>query len=290
MSTQIAVIGLGNMGGAVAARLASAFPTRGFDLSSAARDRAGSDGVDVVDSIASAIDGAAVIITSLPNADIVRSAWLGPDGVLANATPGATIIELSTIDPFTMRELADAATAAGITVVDAPVSGGPNEARAGTLVLLVGGEDQDVAGVEDVLTTIGTINRTGGIGTAKVVKIVNNMMTMANVAAASEAFALGVAAGVEPQRLFDLLKGSGGTSHHFVKRWPWALAGDFDARFSLEMGEKDLALGVALARAVHMPSPVASTGQALYLNAIRSGLAGKDIVALLELYTDWARD
>lgn len=290
MTSTVAVIGLGNMGGAVAARLATAFTTTGFDPFPDARARAESDGVRPAASIRDAVAEADVIITSLPTPAIARAAWMDPDGVIAEARPGSTVIELSTIDPQTMRDFGAAGQRAGLRVVDSPVSGGPNEARAGKLVLLVGGDDADVDAASDALETIGTINRTGALGTAKVVKIVNNMMTMANVAAASEAFALGVAAGVDPERLFDLLKNSGGTSQHFVKRFPWVLAGDYDARFSLEMGEKDLALALELARAEHMPAPVAATGQSLYQNAIRSGLAGKDIVALHALYTRWATE
>ena len=99
---------------------------------------------------------------------------------------------------------------------------------------------------------------TGGIGTAKVVKLVNNMMSMGNVLVAAEAFALGVAAGVEPQKLYDVLSVSGGRSHHFTKRFPNALKGDFSPGFKMELGEKDLALAVELGRTMKMPTPSAS--------------------------------
>ena len=287
--TNVTVIGLGNMGGAVAARLAEAFPTTGFDLSESARAEASKRGVIAAADLASAVADADVVVTSLPNPAIVRSAWTSPDGVLAHAKRGVKLVEISTIDPHTMRELETAAHEAGIdVVVDSPVSGGPAEALAGTLGLFVGGTDAHVESVREILEHMGTPRRTGGVGTAKTVKIVNNMMTMANVAAAAEAFALGVAAGVEPQQLFDVLSVSGGTSHHFVKRWPNALKGDYEARFTVEMAEKDLALAMELARSLRLPTPVASTGNALYQTAIVDGFAGKDIVALLALYEKWA--
>lgn len=287
MTQQVAVIGLGHMGGSVAARLAATGGAIGFDPSAEARERAAADGVRVVDTMADAVHGADVVLTSLPNSAIVRSVW-SADALLAATKPGAALVELSTIDPATMRDVAEMAGAAGFACVDAPVSGGPAEARNGTLALIVGGADADVDRTRPVLERFGSIARTGGIGTGKIVKIVNNLMTMGNVLVAAEAFAIGEAAGMDPALLYEVLSTSGGRSHHFTKRFPKALAGDFEPGFAVALGEKDLALGLELARSLGMPAPAASTGQSVYALAMAEGLADADIVALLRLYRGWA--
>jgi 3-hydroxyisobutyrate dehydrogenase len=188
-----------------------------------------------------------------------------------------------------MREVAAAAADQGLAVVDCPVSGSPAEARAGRLVLIAGGDDDSIARAEPIFGLLGTAwKHTGGVGTAKVVKIVNNMMSMGNVLVAAEAFALGVAAGVAADRLYEVLSVSGGRSHHFTKRFPNALKGDFRPGFKIELGEKDLALAIDLGRSLGLPTPAASTVRELYATALAEGLRGQDIVALLSLYRRWA--
>jgi len=288
--THIAVIGLGHMGGSAAIRLAQAsgIEVRGFDLDETARQRVARDGVVAADTLDDAVKGASVVFTSLPNSSIVRRAWLGPGGLIETADRDTVLVELSTIDPDTMRALGATAEDHGLDVVDSPVSGGPAEALDGKLTLLVGGTAEVIDRVESVLALLGTVRRTGALGSGKVVKIVNNMMSMGNVLVAAEAFAVGVAAGVDPQSLYEVLSVSGGTSHHFTKRFPRALAGDFEPGFAIELGEKDLALAQELARSIKMPVPTASLARDLYALAMLEGQSGKDIVAVLQMYSQWA--
>ena len=219
----------------------------------------------------------------------VRQAWLGDGGIVALAEPESLIVELSTIDPATMKDVAAAAELRGLAVLDCPVSGSPNEAGEGKLVLLVGAEQADIDRARPVLALLGeNIQHTGPVGTAKVVKIVNNMMSMGNVLVAAEAFALGVTAGVEPQKLYDVLAVSGGRSHHLTKRFPNAIKGDFKPGFKMELGEKDLSLGIDLGRALRQPTPAASMVRELYALALAEGYRGQDIVALLAMYQKWA--
>ncbi|KJC45024.1 hypothetical protein UP09_15560 [Bradyrhizobium sp. LTSP885] len=291
MSEKVAVIGMGQMGSGMAGRLReSGLDVTGFDVSAEQRARLTRDGFQMTSSIADALAGRTLVLTSLPDPKAVNEAWLGADGIVAHAAPGTLCIELSTIDPQTMRQVGAAASARGLAVVDCPVSGSPNEARAGKLVLIVGGEQAEVARAEPVLKLLGADWKyTGPVGTAKIVKIVNNMMSMGNVLVAAEAFALGVAAGVEPDKLYDVLSVSGGRSHHFTKRFPNALKGDFAPGFKMELGEKDLALGIELGRVTHMPTPSASTTRELYALALAEGFRGQDIVALLAMYQNWAK-
>ena len=286
-----AVIGMGQMGSGMAGRLQEAgYDVIGYDISAEQRARLTREGFRMADSIKAAVSGRKVLLSSLPDPKAVREAWLGAGGIVASAEPGTLCIELSTIDPQAMREVAEAATRRDLAVVDCPVSGSPKEARIGKLILIAGGDRKDGERAEPLLKLLGTDWKyTGGVGTAKVVKIVNNMMSMGNVLVASEAFALGVAAGVEPDKLYEVLSVSGGRSHHFTKRFPNALKNDFSPGFKMELGEKDLALGIELGRSVRMPTPTASVVRELFAVALAEGFRGQDIVALLSMYQGWAK-
>jgi 3-hydroxyisobutyrate dehydrogenase-like beta-hydroxyacid dehydrogenase len=278
------------MGAGMALRLAEVgFTVQGYDIDPGARDRLDGD-IAVHPSLAAAVAGCAVVLTSLPNPATLRAAWLGPDGLVASAAPGTLCIDLSTVDPGTMRDVAAAATDHGLDVLDCPVSGSPKGARAGQLVLIAGGEPATLDRAKPILAALGpSVQYTGPVGTAKVVKLVNNMMSMGNVLVAAEAFALGEAAGVESETLFAVLSQSGGRSHHFSNRFPNALRGDFAPGFKLELGEKDLALAVEMGRKFRVPTPVASQAREICSMGLASGLAGQDIVALLALYRRWAQ-
>lgn len=290
MSEKIAVIGMGQMGSAMASRLGEAqFDVMGYDIAERVRRNLSERGVKMGDSLAETLSGRSIVLTSLPDPKAVKSAWLGASGIAALAEPGSLIIELSTIDPTTMKTVAAAALENGHAVLDCPVSGSPNEAGSGKLVLLVGGEEDAVQRGEPLFDLLGqTWKHTGPVGTAKIVKIVNNMMSMGNVLVAAEAFSLGVAAGVKPQNLFDVISVSGGRSHHFTKRFPNALKGDFSPGFKMELGEKDLSLGIDLGRANNLPTPTASIVREMYAMALAEGFRGQDIVALLAMYNKWA--
>lgn len=289
---KVAVIGLGQMGGSIAARLhACGADVVGYDASAAARDAAAGEGLRVAADLATLLAGREAVITCLPNSAIVEAVWLGDAGLAAQVGPGMTCIEMSSIDPDTMQRVGQGAQARGAAVLDCPVSGSPQEARQGQLVLLVGGDAAVLEAAQPLLRMLSAnIRHAGLIGAGKTVKIVNNMMTMANILAASEAFSLGVQAGVEPQVLLDILSVSGGRSAQFVKRFPWAVAGDFAPRFKMELGEKDLALGEDLGRAVGQPTPVASMARELYARAMAQGYLGRDIVALYDMYQHWSAD
>ncbi len=282
MST-VGVVGLGAMGGAVAERIVgSGFATSVYDVDATAVDR-----LVAVGATAATIPSIAqcdIVVTSLPSDAIVRSVLL--DGGLLTAMGSSVLIELSTILPTTMRELA--AAARDVAVVDAPVSGGPMEARAGALTLLVGATDANLERAHPVLEVLGAIEHVGSVGDGKVVKLVNNLMTMGNIAVAAEAFELGVSLGLDPRRMFDVLNRSGGRSQHFTKRMPWVLDRDFEARFALALGEKDVRLGLELAHASGYVMPVAACVHQLYEMGIAKGLGREDVVSVIKLYEDWA--
>jgi 3-hydroxyisobutyrate dehydrogenase len=229
-----------------------------------------------------------VILTSLPDARAVRAVYLGEEGLISGARPGTVLVELSTIDPATIEEIERAVSEQGAVLLDVPVSGSPAEARRGELVLTAGGDREALEAVEPILKCLGrTVQYVGPAGAAKIVKIVNNMMTMGNVLVAAEAFAIGVKAGIAPDLLFEVLSRSGGRSHHFTKRFPNALAGDFKPGFSVALGEKDLGLALDLSRSLGMPSPTTGLVRQMYRIAMSEGLSSEDIVAVLQLFEKW---
>jgi 3-hydroxyisobutyrate dehydrogenase len=228
------------------------------------------------------------VLSSLPDPPAVRAAYLGAGGVLEGARAGATLVDLSTIDPDTWREVTSAARPKGVDCLDAPVSGGPAEAGTGRLVFLVGGDAAVLARCRPVLDALGSdIHHVGPLGSGHVIKIVNNAMSMANVAIAAEAMVLGVRAGLDPQRLFEILSTSGGRSHHFLKRFPNVLAGDFTPHFSIALSRKDVALALDLAARLGMPMFVGAAVRQVYEAAHAQGLDNVDMAGVTLLYEQW---
>src|SRR5215204_4932223 len=241
------------MGGAmVEAILADGYRVWVYDIDAAAASALEPLGAQEAPGPGALAAQADVILTSLPDARAVRAVYLGEEGLVSGPRPGTVLVELSTIDPATIEELERVVSERGAVLLDVPVSGSPDEARRGELVLTAGGEREALAAVEPILKCFGrTIQYVGPAGAAKIVKIVNDMMTMGNVLVAAEAFCVGVKAGIAPDLLFEVLSGSGGRSHHFTKRFPNALAGDFKPGFSVALGEKDLGLALELSEPGH---------------------------------------
>jgi 3-hydroxyisobutyrate dehydrogenase-like beta-hydroxyacid dehydrogenase len=286
----IGFVGLGAMGGAMARRLVkTGYTVAGYDINAERAEAAAVAGVTRVATPGEAAQSADVVMSSLPHPAAVREAYLGPHGVLAGARGGTTLVDLSTIDPDTWKEVARVAGPRGLACLDAPVSGGPVEAASGGLVFLVGGEALVLERCRPILAALGTeIHHVGPLGSAQIVKIVNNVMTMGNVAVAAEAMVLGVKAGLDPQRLFDILSTSGGRSHHFLKRFPNVLAGDFAPRFSIALSRKDLGLATRLAESLGVPMFTTAVVRQVYEAAGAAGLDGQDMAAVTALFERWA--
>ena len=287
---RVGFLGMGTMGGPMARRLVqSGFSVIGYDVSAERGKAATTDGVMVAQSPAAVAKMADVVLSSLPNPSAIRSAYLGPDGAVAALGAGAILVDMSTIDPNTWREVAEAARARGADSLGAPVSGGPTEAGSGRLVFLVGGEAAVIDRCRPVLETLGSeIHHLGPLGAGHIVKLVNNVMSMCNVAVAAEAMVLGVKAGMDPQRLFDVLSTSGGRSHHFLKRFPNVLAGDFTPHFSIALSRKDLSLALQMAESLGVPMLTTSTVRQIYEAAAAQGLDTRDMAAVTTLYEQWA--
>lgn len=288
-SWEVGFVGLGTMGGAmVEAVLAGGYRVTVYDIDPAAVSASESSGARSTSSVGDLAAKANLICTSLPDSRAVREVYLGEGGMLARARAGIVFVELSTIDPATIREVEEAASGLGAILLDVPVSGSPDEARRGELVLTAGGDRAALEAIDGVLRSFGQkIQYVGPVGAAKAVKIVNNMMTMGNVLVAAEAFCVGVKAGIDPDLLFEVLSNSGGRSHHFTKRFPNVLAGDFRPGFSVALGEKDLGLALEFSRSLGMPAPTTALVRQMYGIAMSEGFSSEDIVSVIKLFESW---
>jgi len=286
---RIGFLGLGTMGGQMARRLVSeGYEVTGYDVDPVRAGQAKANGVILAASPARVAEASDFVLSSLTDPAAVRRAYLGKDGALEAVRAGMTLIDLSTIDPDCWREVAAAAKKSGVECLDAPVSGGPVEAGSGKLVFLIGGETAVLERCRPLLMTLGTdLHHVGPLGSGQVVKIVNNVMSMGNMAVAAEAMVLGVKAGVDPERLFEILSTSGGRSHHFLKRMPNVLAGNFAPSFGINLSRKDLSLALAMAASLEMPMPVAAMVRQMYEAAHAQGLGALDMAAVTSLYEQW---
>jgi 3-hydroxyisobutyrate dehydrogenase len=286
---RIGFIGLGNMGLPMALNLVKAgHAVAGHDVSAAQSDKlAGSGGV-AVKSIAAAAK-ADVVITMLPAGRQVREVYLGPEGVLANVEIGALLIDCSTIDVETARAVAGAAEAKGLSMLDAPVSGGVGGAQAATLTFMVGGPDAAFARAKPVLEAVGkTIVHAGGAGNGQAAKICNNMILGISMIAVSEAFLLAEKLGLGHQKLFDIASKSSGQCWSLTSYCP--VPGpvpsspanrDYQAGFTAAMMLKDLKLAQDAARATTAATPLGAQAATLYERCVGAGHGAHDFSAII---------
>lgn len=209
---RIGFIGLGNMGLPMALNLArTGHDVAGYDILSAQADKLRGAGGRAAETIAAACSGAEVILTMLPSGSEVREVYGASAGAIESAPPGALLIDSSTIDVATAREVADQAAGRGFAMVDAPVSGGVAGAEAGALTFMVGGSEHAFARARPILEAMGkTIVHAGGPGNGQAAKICNNLILGISMIAVSEAFLLAEKLGLDAQRLFDIASKSSG--------------------------------------------------------------------------------
>jgi 3-hydroxyisobutyrate dehydrogenase len=270
---RIAFIGLGNMGGPMAANLVKAgHDVRGFDLSQDALNRLAGAGGKTAASAAAAAEGAEIIITMLPAGKHVKEVYLGDDGLIARAGDGALLIDCSTIDVASARQVAAAAAERGLEMVDAPVSGGTVGAEAATLTFMVGGTDAAFARAQPILQRMGkNIIHAGGAGNGQAAKICNNMILGISMIGVSEAFVLAEQLGLDHQKLFDISSTASGQCWSLTTYCP--VPGpvptspanrDYAPGFTAAMMLKDLKLAQDAARSSDAATPLGEHASNLY--------------------------
>jgi 3-hydroxyisobutyrate dehydrogenase len=287
---QIGFIGLGLMGGGMAKNLIRAgYTLNVFDVDQNKMKEFKTLGAYPAISPKEVGAKSEVVFSSLPDPPIVKEVYLGPNGVLEGASSKTILVDMSTVDPETSRSIYKVAAGKKVKYLDAPVSGGPKEAESGKLVIIAGG-DRDAfetcKGIFDVLGS--TVHYAGSSGAGNVVKLVNNVMSMGNVLVAAEAFVLGQKAGVDGETLFNIIRTSGGRSHHFEKRFPNVLIRNFEPGFTVDLAKKDLGLALEMAKGLSVPIPAASLVHQLFSAISGMGSGKKDCVAIINLFESWA--
>jgi 3-hydroxyisobutyrate dehydrogenase len=278
------------MGGPMAQNLIKAgHEVFGFDISLDAVGKLVAAGGTAAGRPGAAAADADIVVTMLPSGAEVRETYLGPDGIIERAREGALLIDSSTIDVDTAREVAAAAQAKGLAMVDAPVSGGVGGAQAGTLTFMVGGADEAFELAKPVLEAMGkTIVHAGGAGNGQAAKICNNMILGISMIAVSEAFVLAEKLGLDAQKLFDISSKSSGQCWSMTSYCPvpGPVPGspanrDFQAGFTAHMMLKDLKLSQDAAKAAKAATPLGAGAAAIYERYVDSGEGARDFSGII---------
>ena len=286
---KIAFIGLGNMGGGMAANLAKAgHEVRAFDLSEEALGRAVEAGCTRAASAADAVTGAEAVVTMLPAGKHVAGVY--ESDVFPNAAPGTLLLDCSTIDVATARSNIEAATAKGLVAADAPVSGGIAAANAGTLTFMVGGTDEGFARAEPILAKMGkAVIHAGGAGAGQAAKICNNMLLGASMIATCESLALAQKLGLDPQTFFDIASVSSGQCWSLTSYAPLPGVGpttpadnDYKGGFAAALMLKDLRLAMEAAASVDADVPMGSRARELYEAFVAADPDHRDFSAIIQ--------
>ena len=286
--TTIAFLGLGNMGGPMAANLVSAGHTvHGFDPVTALKEAAAAKGATVFDAAADAVTGADVVITSLPNGDIVKSVYAE---VVPAASSGALLIDTSTISVDDARAVNAQATERGLAQIDAPVSGGIKGATAGTLAFMVGGDEPAFERAKPVLDPLaGKMIHCGASGAGQAAKLCNNMVLAVQQIAIGEAFVLAEKLGLPAQSLFDVITGATGncwavhTNCPVPGPVPTSPANNaFKPGFATALMNKDLGLAMAAVQSSGSSAPLGSHAAEIY-EQFAAEHADKDFSAVIEM-------
>jgi len=229
-------------------------------------------------------EGADIILTMVTADPQVREVVLGPGGVLEGARQGQLIVDMSTISPLTVRQIATAAAASGVRVVDAPVSGGETGAIEGTLTIIAGGAKVDIQRCRPLFEAMGKrehIFHVGPLGLGQTVKLVNQVIGGVNMAIIAEALCLGIKAGADPEVMRQVISVSSGNSTLFQLRvGDFLLKDHFEPGFMLDLMKKDLGLAVDLGQQLNVPMLVGAVAYQLYALASRLGAGGDDFSAV----------
>ncbi|MGN5478123.1 3-hydroxyisobutyrate dehydrogenase [Cupriavidus basilensis] len=289
----IAFIGLGNMGAPMARNLLKAgHILTVFDLNAVAVAALRAEGASTADTARKAVTEADLVITMLPAAAQVRTTYLGEEGVLAGVRPGVPLVDSSTIDPATVRELAAVAAAHGNALADAPVSGGTGGAQAGTLTFMVGATPALFEQVKPVLANMGrNLVHCGDTGTGQVAKICNNLILGISMIGVSEAMALGVRLGIDAIVLAGIVNTSTGRcwSSDTYNPYPGVIetapsSRGYTGGFGADLMLKDLGLATDAARSVKQPLLLGTLAQQLYQAMSQAGDGQLDFSGVIRQY------
>jgi len=258
--------------------VAAGYVVCSYDADPAARERfARESGVATVGSPVEAAAGARAVVLMLPDSSVVGRVLLA-DGLLASAAPGALVVDMGSSDPVRSRELAAVAAQRGVGFVDAPVSGGVRGAVAGTLAVMAGGSEADVAAVMPLLGVLGgKVLHVGPVGCGHALKALNNLLSATSLLASAEALRAGRRFGIDPNVLLDTINGSTGRSYSTEVKLPqYVLSGTFDSGFALRLMVKDVGIALGVAEAAQAPMRLGERTAALWREAASTLPDGAD--------------
>jgi len=290
---KIAFIGLGHMGEPMARNLIKAgHALTVFDLATEPVQRLAATGASAATSAREAAGDAQMVISMVPSSPHVRAVYLGEKGVLAGVARGVPLVDSSTIDPHTARDVAEAASRQGNPMADAPVSGGVGGAEAGTLTFMVGGSAPVFETIKPVLACMGkNIVHCGEAGSGQVAKICNNLILGISMIGVAEAMSLGAALGIDPKVLAGIVNTSSGRcwSSESYNPYPGVMqnvpaARGFTGGFGADLMLKDLGLAVDAGKQSHQPVMLGAVAQQLYQMLSARGEGAKDFSAIIQLY------
>ena len=284
---KVGVIGLGAMGMGVARSLLHAgFPVVAFDVRKEALDAIAAEGATVAATPAALGRQVSVVVVLVVNADQTEQVLFGQDGAATTLSPGALVIASSTVAPEFAERLGARLEAQGLLLLDAPVSGGAAKAATGQMTIMSSGTAAAYAKAEDVLAAIAAkVYRLGdrpGMGSK--VKTINQLLAGVHIAAAAEAMALGIRAGVDPDALYEVIANSAGSSWMFQNRVPHILAGDYTPLSAVNIFVKDLGIVLDAARKMTFPLPLTATAHQMFLAASAHGHGGEDDSAVVKVF------
>lgn len=291
-STSVGVIGLGNMGGPMASNLLNkGHSIVVYDVNEEAVRKLEDEGASAASSpseVASKVDR---IITMLPNSQHVRSCYMGDKGVFQSVQPGTLILDSSTIDPTVSKEMAGLASKKGAVFMDAPVSGGVNAAKGGTLTFMVGGEEKEFEAAKVLLSAMGkNIVYCGQVGNGQAVKICNNMLLAITMIGTAETMNLGMRLGLEPKLMASIINTATGRcwASELYNPVPGVLdnvpsSNNYQGGFGTALMAKDLGLAQGAATSTQSPTPLGSLAHQIYRLMCNKGLAEKDFSSVFLL-------
>jgi 3-hydroxyisobutyrate dehydrogenase-like beta-hydroxyacid dehydrogenase len=279
---KLGFVGLGHMGGNMAERLlAAGYSVCGEDRSREGAEGLVEDGLRWCDTPREVAEAADVVFTSLPDERVLEAVASGSDGVLAGLAPGRTWVDLSTVSPQVSRELAARVQAQGATMLDAPVSGSVPQVQAGTLTIMVGGDEDAYRRVEPVLRELGTPTHVGENGQGLALKLAINISLAVQMLAFAEGLLLAERSGVDRERARDVMAASAIGSPMLRARAPIMFDLPDDAWFSLGFMRKDIELALAAARELEIPLPTAERADEVIERAVTLGYERRDLAALI---------
>ena len=278
MSSKIGFIGLGIMGKPMAKNLLKAgHQLVAYDLVPAPVEEVVAAGAERGDSAKDAAARSDIVITMLPDGPEVRQAVLGPNGVLEGARAGATVIDMSSISPLVSQEVGKACAEKGVDFLDAPVSGGEPKAVEGTLAIMVGGKPEVFEKARPILAAMGSsVTLTGPVGAGNVTKLANQIIVACNIAAMGEALALATKAGLDPEVVFNAIKGGLAGSAVLNAKAPMVVSRNFKPGFRIRLHQKDLRNTLLAAEAMKVPLPITSLVQQMIMSLMNEGKGDLD--------------